>query len=310
MKQFFVKVYLPLDVKVKKDKEFVMMKKLLLILAGVILAVGVLGAAGYAFAQTGDTPEVETTNKGENGDFPGIAGKRGGRWFGFDRGEGLLSDYMFPEMARIFGLSDDQVAAFEKVKETMQGIKDAYTFDEIREMMKEAFTSAIDAAVADDAITQEEADQMLERMEQLGERDSSPFGGRGMRGNGKFPGFNLENRGMRGEFPRSGFAGRGEGILGEYMQAALADALDLSVEELQALKSEGGFNLADYAVDQGMTVEELQDMMQGVYTNAINAALEDEAITQDQADRMLELLENYGGRMPFHPGFHGFEHGN
>lgn len=286
------------------------MKKLLLILVGVGLTVGVLGVAGYAYAQTDDPPHVDSTSEFDNDGFPGFDGKRGGRWFGFDRGEGLLSGYIFPEMARIFGLSDDQVAAFENVKETMQGIKDTYTFEEIREMMKEAFSASIDAALADDAITQEEANQMLERMEQFGERDYSRFGGRDMRGDGEIPGFDFGNRGMRGRTPRFGFTGRGDGVLGEYMEAALADALGLSVEEFQALKAEEGFNLADYAVDEDMTVEEMQVMMQDVYTSAINAALADETITQEQADQMLKLLSNFSGRMLFHPGFPGFEQGN
>jgi len=286
------------------------MKKLFLILAGVVIAVGVLGAAGYAFAQTEDPPDVDTTSEIDDDDFPGFARKPGGRWFGFDRGEGLISGYIFPEMASIFGLSDDQVAAFENVQETMQSIKDTYTFEEIREMMKEAFTASIEAAFVDDAITQEEADRMLGRMEQSGERDYGRFGGLEMLGDGEFPGFDFEKRSMRGRTPRLGFEGRSEDILCEYMETALADALGLSVEEFQALKAEEGFNLADYADDEGMTVEEMQAMMQDVYTTAVNAALADKAITQEQADQMLKLLSNFGGRMPFHPGFPGFEQGN
>jgi 2-oxoglutarate dehydrogenase complex dehydrogenase (E1) component-like enzyme len=94
-------------------------------------------------------------------------------------------------------------------------------------------------------------------------------------------------------------------MLGEYMEAALAEALGLSVEEFQALKADEGFNIADYAVEQDMTVAELQEWLQEVYTNAIQIALEDGAITQDQADSLLENLENFDGRLPFGPFFPG-----
>jgi hypothetical protein len=200
-------------------------------------------------------------------------------------GEGVLHEYMFPEMAKAFSLSDDQVDAFQEIKETIQGIKENNTVEEIREMMRDAFTSAIDAALADDAITPEKADQMLERMEQMGQRNFADFYGRGIHG-----GTPLE--------------GREGGILQKYMEAALADALGVSVGELQAMK-EDGLNLKEYAEEQGLTDEELRDLMVEVNTNAINAALEDGAITQEQADWMLDALENSGGRMPFAPGFGG-----
>lgn len=265
-----------------------MTKKFLLILLGVFLAVGVLGAAGYAYAQVGDNPEAETADDSSDDVQPGFLGWRSGHWFGFG-GEGILDDYVFDEMAKAFDLSDEAIAAFQKVRETILGIKDEYSADEIRTMTKEAMTAAIDSALADEVITQDQADRMLERLDQAGERGFGRFGGRGSRG--RFPGMMMD----RGN----------DGMLGQYMEAALADALGLSVEEFQALKADEGFNVADYAVEQDMTVEELQEWMQGVYTAAINAALEDGAITQDQADRMLENLENFEGRMPFGPGFSG-----
>ena len=92
---------------------------------------------------------------------------------------------------------------------------------------------------------------------------------------------------------------------GAHMEPALADALGISVEDLQALK-EDDFNLKDYADEQGWTDEELAEIVKGAFTNAINAALEDGTITQEQADRLLDRLENSpNGRLPFGRPPHG-----
>jgi hypothetical protein len=263
------------------------MKKLILILVGVVLTVGVLGAAGYVYAQVEEPSE--TSEAGEAPEFPfGRGGMPRGRsrmpgGFGMDKlgpgnffGMGAapddpLHEYLFPAMAEAFGLTEAQIEAFQVARETVQGIKDDLSAEEIHETMQQALTNAIDAALEEGAITQEEADQMIERMEQMGER------------------------GFPGGFPLD--TERSE-LLHEYMDPALADALGISIEELQAMK-EDGLNLKDYADEQGWSNEDLKDFMTGVYTEAINAALEDGAITQDQADRLLERLENYDGRLPF-----------
>jgi len=141
--------------------------------------------------------------------------------------------------------------------------------------MESAITNAVEAALEDGAITQEEAERMLERMEQRGER--------------RFPGPLPENRGE---------------LLHEYMEPALADALGISVEEFQSMK-EDGLNLKDYADEQGWTDEQLKDIVSSAFTDAINAALEDDAITQEQADWLFENLEKSDGRLPFGNGSRG-----
>jgi hypothetical protein len=265
------------------------MKKLTLILIGVALTVGVLATAGLVYAAVGKPTENQAPDEMPFGprtmpgsEFPGMMG-----WLGFgslgNDWEGPLSDYMLPAIADSFGLSDDQVDAFQIVKDTMTSIKGDLTTDEIQQKMKEAITSAIDQALADDAITQDEADQMLAQIEQPGERPMVNFGGRGVRG-------------------ISPFGGREAGIFQKYMEPALAEALGVSVEELQSMKKEG-LNLKDYADEQGMTDEELNEMMVEVYTNAINAALKDGAITQEQADGLLKAIQNFDGRLPFDLGF-------
>jgi len=92
--------------------------------------------------------------------------------------------------------------------------------------------------------------------------------------------------GMRGG--PQGFGGSGpiQGLAGplhDYMTSALADAFGLTPEELQALHDEGT-TLMDYAASQGMSVEEFQTAMQDARSTALEQALADGVITQEQAD--------------------------
>lgn len=153
--------------------------------------------------------------------------------------------------------------------------------------MKEAMTAAIESALADGAITEDQAAQWLERLEQSdGRPPKMPFGGRGKDGD-----------------YRQGFAngvrfGRQMMINHEYVDAAIADALEISVDELQELRTEDGFSWRAYAEEQGLSEEEILTLHTEILTNAVNAALEDGAITQEQADQILERLENGGARFP------------
>jgi hypothetical protein len=269
------------------------MKKLIYILIGVALTVSVLAVAGYAYAQTKD-PETP-------GDlafpFDGMWGGRGGQGRGMWGGrvclrlggDGALSEYMLPALGEAFGLNDEQVKVLQDAKAIMKGIFVDRTPEEIQAGMQQAFDTALENAVADGAITQEQADQMAEGMRQLGPDrfgGQGGFGGRGMwdgRDGGKF----------------------GFGLMEEYLHRALAEAVGMTPEELTEAMQSGGFNLKDYAEEKGLTDEELADLMTEAYTQAINAALADEAITQSQADQMLESLKDFDGRIPFGPGLHG-----
>ena len=91
--------------------------------------------------------------------------------------------------------------------------------------------------------------------------------------------------------------------------ALLAEALGVSVEELQAARDEG--TLRDLM--GAMTSTELQDNMQAAVEKAVQQAVSDNAITQEQADLVLDSLHNslgmhgafgpqrgFGGRGNFH----------
>ncbi len=118
-----------------------------------------------------------------------------------------------------------------------------------------------------------------------------PFAGRrGGRGGGDF------GRGMMG-----GFGGQWTTF------DTMADALGLTPVELFT-ELHGGKTLEDVAEEQGVDLEALQETMQAAREDAmrkrIEQAVEDGKISQEQADWMLEGLENGYGPMG-----RGFGHG-
>ena len=271
------------------------MKKLFLIGLGFVLAVAVFGVAGFAYAQTQEPPETQSADGSEfpfgrggwsRGSRGGMRGGQsgmvpGGRMgFGLVDGEqGPLHDYLWPAIVDVFGLTDEQADAFEIARETMDEIRSDFSQEETRDAMKQATTTAIENALADGAITEEEAEQWLERLEQS-------------------EGFSPKMPGSGADSYRQGFAkgvkfGRQMVINHEYVDAAIADALDISVDELEALRTEEGFTWKAYAEEQGLSEDEIVAMHTEIMTNAVNAALEDGAITQEQADQILERLGNF-----------------
>lgn len=97
-------------------------------------------------------------------------------------------------------------------------------------------------------------------------------GGHGMMG----------GRGVRGQ---AGF-----GPMHEYMIAALAEKLNLTVDELNA-KIANGERPYDIAVAQGLTAEEIQVVIEEAHDEALKAAVAAGVLTQEQADWMDSHME-------------------
>lgn len=113
----------------------------------------------------------------------------------------------------------------------------------------------------------------------------------------------MGRQGMRGGgYGNAGGRGDGQGLLVSYMQSALAEAFGLTVDELQA-RNEADETLWDLAAEQGLTAEEFQAKMEGARASAIEQALADGVITQEQADWMQERQGGFGSRGG---GRHGF----
>ncbi len=97
---------------------------------------------------------------------------------------------------------------------------------------------------------------------------------------------------------------RGDAPLHEYMVQAVAEVFGLSVEEVEALHDEG-ITLWEWAQEQGMSLEEFQSKMLEAKQIALDAAVADGVITQEQADWMLSHMFGMWGAGGFGP-CHGY----
>ncbi|MBN1449772.1 MAG: hypothetical protein JW963_02060 [Anaerolineales bacterium] len=123
------------------------MKKTLLIVALVVLALGALGV-GVVAAQGGQPPV--------GGYGPGMM---------WDGETGPLHDYMVKAMADAVGLPVTEFESRHNAGETFYQIAlaEGYSAEEIPALMQTARAEALDAAAADGVISQEQADWMKSR---------------------------------------------------------------------------------------------------------------------------------------------------
>lgn len=112
----------------------------------------------------------------------------------------------------------------------------------------------------------------------------TPFG-RGMMGGGRMgPGM---MGGLRGA--------DGYGPMHEYMEAALAEALNMDVEDLEAALAEGK-TMWQVAEEKGLTAEEIQAVMVEAQEQALAKMVTDKVITQEQADWMQSRMQGMWGQ--------------
>ncbi len=119
---------------------------------------------------------------------------------------------------------------------------------------------------------------------------------------GMMGGYGYSPGGMMGGYGR---VGQYMGVMREYMISAFAKAVGLTVDEVNT-RLANGETPAQIAIAQGKTEADLPALWTQVHTDAVNAALAAGVITQAQADRMLQMMNNYTG-----PGFGpGYGFGN
>lgn len=130
------------------------MKKTILIVALVVLALGALGV-GVAFAQGGQPPFA-----------PGMMGY----------GYGPMQAYVVTAFADKLDLSADEVNTRLANGETLYQIAlaEGIAEDEIASFLTDVHTTAFDKAVADGVITREQADWMLQNMQSRFENGYGP----------------------------------------------------------------------------------------------------------------------------------------
>lgn len=117
-----------------------------------------------------------------------------------------------------------------------------------------------------------------------------PFGG----GHGRFPLLNPEQAEAHHE----------------QMQQAMADALGMTVEELDAAHAEGK-TLSEIAEGQGVDLAEMRDTMRAPFKQMLDQAVADGTLTQEQADSIRQHMADRQGPWegrdgyPRIPGKHG-----
>ncbi len=130
-----------------------------------------------------------------------------------------------------------------------------------------------------------------------GQQANGGRAGRGMMGSGM-----MGNRGNAQGASACPFAGEAGqfGPLHEYMYNAIAQALGLTRAEFDT-RIQAGDTPWTIAQEKGLTAEQFQTTMTTARTAAVNQAVADGAITQAQADFMLQRMETMMGN-GFGPG--------
>ena len=165
----------------------------------------------------------------------------------------------------------DELAAAHAEGTTLATLADEQGVDlaDVQAAAQAVVEEAVTQAVADGTITQAQADQILTRLAEDG------LGAlRSLRGAWQHLMASIVDR--------------------EAVQAAVADALGISVDELAAAHAEGT-TLATLADEQGVSLDDVQAAVQAVIEEAVAQAVADGTITQAQADQILARLAEWPG---------------
>jgi len=184
---------------------------------------------------------------------------------GSTRPDGPLQKYLTAAMAESLGITVEDLQKRLEAGERMWDIakEKGVSPEDFRTKMDEAFKKAIAAALAAGDITQEQADQRAQNRQNRNE-----MGRGGMR------------NGDKTQF----------GPMRDYMQTAMANVLGITTEELKS-RFDAGEKMLDIIQKQGLTVEEFHTKMVEAGTKAINQAVADGKLTQEQADRIIENMK-------------------
>lgn len=171
---------------------------------------------------------------------------------------------------------------------------------ELEQAIKDTRAGDIDQAVADGKLTQERADELKQRLDEL------PLDGPGW-GFGHGKGFGMELRGGP-DHDKFGLAGPGF-AMGEAKQK-LAGFLGITTDELRTELRADGATLATVAEAHGKSRDELKTFIREDAEARLTQAVTDAGLTQERADAVLARLDEHLDTMIDHglPGGPGFRH--
>jgi hypothetical protein len=151
----------------------------------------------------------------------------------------------------------------------------------LEQAITDARTDEINERVADGDLTQEQADRLLERMENLPEDGFAPFGG--------------QRFGIEGEFGFKGghgfaFGGPWLGLIGPGEE--LATFLGIPQEQLLEELSADGATLTSVAEAHGKSRDELKAFILDAARTRLDEAVANGSLTRERADEILGKLES------------------
>jgi len=140
------------------------MKKFVIGMVIVAVIAVALGSVGYVFAQS-TSPSTPVPGSGNGYGRTGPRGARGGMGMHAGGQTGILHDDIIAPFAEKLGISVDELNARLAKGETLAQVafSKGWTVDQFFTAMKDARTQAIDKAVANGELTQEQADWMKQR---------------------------------------------------------------------------------------------------------------------------------------------------
>lgn len=225
-----------------------------------VMLVGVMALSnveGQVFADDGDMPvDTETPGNGNMGADRGPADRgRGGMRFG--------SDVYLASIAEQTGIAveDLQAALDDHVRLEDVLIEAGFTTEEVDEIMLNAQYAQIDQAVADGRMTEENAAEVKA---------------------------NLAERAEQHQLWETN-----DEIIHDVWVAAVAENSGLNVAEIEAAL-DAGSTMSQF-LQENFTAEEAQTILQTSWTQAIDQALADGLITDEQAALMADHVPFAGG---------------
>lgn len=217
------------------------------LMAAALLMVGVLSFFAVNGTVSADELTPDDPEDVDTGWMPRMWG-RGGRHYGYD------SEVFWQSISDQSGISVDELQREANEGERLMTVLSDAGFgtEEIAAMIHTAQLAVIDQAVIDGTLTAEEAETIKTRME---ERAAA-----------------AAERRVLNE------------ALHDYYLAAVSEASGISVDDLQTGLDEG--KRMSELLEESMTADEALALRQAAWTAAVEQALADGAITQEQADAL------------------------
>jgi len=229
----------------------------------------VAGAATAVFAQDETPPESPFWNEGmPRGERPG------------NRSE-FVADFL--------GMTVEELQAAHEEGKTIADLLEekGISQEDFQAAIKADRVKSLNQAVADGKLTQEQADNILQNMEERAAEGFPP---------------QFEGRPMNGARPAMDRQADGEGRF-----SIFTDLLGMSIDEIKEALQDGGQTIKDLLAGKGISDEDVQSAMQEAQQKRLQQAVEEGTLTQEQADEMLNRMQKRleSGEPATHPGARG-----